>query len=992
VRLSLRAVNDSPRQGTEAMIGSTDRTKGAGRLAAACAVAVAAQLCLASGASANTFAANPGSLGNIPDGTAGVPGSYGAPLNVTFGASGMGTGVPDLVAVTITASHSFVGDLDVVLIAPNGTTTKTILSRTGASGAGDDGDDSDLAGTYTFSDRAPAAPTWWAAAAGTVGGQIVGGSYRASTPGGPGAGANTTITPAFSAIPSMNGTWTLRVRDGAAVDTGAITAASLDLVGDVVATPGSLGQIPDGPGSIGTFGAPLNVTFPVSGQPTAAPASLRVTMTFSPAHTWAGDVEAVLVAPGGTEATIFSRTGSNGASDPGDNSNLTGPYSFLDGTPNSWWAAATSAATTDDPLAPASYRSSTAGGAPGGGATTSLISQFSGVTNPNGTWTLRFRDAASGDLGSVSAATLSLFPGTDSTAPAGPTFTASDPPSPSNSNTPKLQGNAEAGSTVRIYDDGFCTGLPSFVGTAAAFTGAGIPVTVPSDSPNTFSAQAYDTSGNVSGCTAVPLSYTEDSTPQALAPTLTQPTSPANNNFPALHGSGAEGGSTVKVFASTICDGPQLFDGTAAQFNGARIPGFEVLNDTSDTYTVNATDLAGNVSPCSNAITYVEDSTALAPTLTATVPASPSIDASPEVKGSGAEAGSTVTIYGDATCAGTVLGSGPAANFNGATGITATVTSNATTTLRATVTDTVNNVSLCSPTSVAYTHDSIAPSAPILVSTNPASPSNDDTIAVNGSAEAGSTVRLYGSADCSPPVAFTGTAAELAGAGIAVDVPENATTSIRATATDLAGNLSTCSAPITYVEDSTSLPPSLTATDPASPANENAPKVKGSAEAGSAVKLFTTSDCSGTSGATGTAAELAGAGIGFSVADNSTTAIRAVATDPVGNVSVCSAPISYAEVTPDQTPPQTSIGSKPDATVKTKGKSAAYSISFSANEAATFRCSLDGAAFTACASPATGKAKNGSHTFSVVATDTAGNPDPTPASATWKVKRKKRKH
>ena len=48
--------------------------------------------------------------------------------------------------------------------------------------------------------------------------------------------------------------------------------------------------------------------------------------------------------------------------------------------------------------------------------------------------------------------------------------------------------------------------------------------------------------------------------------------------------------------------------------------------------------------------------------------------------------------------------------------------------------------------------------------------------------------------------------------------------------------------------------PSLTDTDPDSPANDNNPEVKGSAEAGSTVSIYSTSDCSGAPLATGTAA------------------------------------------------------------------------------------------------------------------------------------------
>jgi hypothetical protein len=59
-------------------------------------------------------------------------------------------------------------------------------------------------------------------------------------------------------------------------------------------------------------------------------------------------------------------------------------------------------------------------------------------------------------------------------------------------------------------------------------------------------------------------------------------------------------------------------------------------------------------------------------------------------------------------------------------------------------------------------------------------------------------------------------------------------------------------------------------------------------------------------------------------------------------------------------------------------------FSFSANESASFTCSLDGAAYTSCDSPTRySDLDPGWHTFAVRATDAAGNVDPSPAETRW---------
>ena len=85
----------------------------------------------------------------------------------------------------------------------------------------------------------------------------------------------------------------------------------------------------------------------------------------------------------------------------------------------------------------------------------------------------------------------------------------------------------------------------------------------------------------------------------------------------------------------------------------------------------------------------------------------------------------------------------------------------------------------------------------------------------------------------------------------------------------------------------------------------------------------------------------------------------------------------------DTDPPETSFGKAP----KGKLKKPKTTIEFSSDEAgSTFQCKLDKKPSAACTSPhKLKKLKPGKHTFSVFATDRAGNADATPAVAKFKV-------
>lgn len=198
---------------------------------------------------------------------------------------------------------------------------------------------------------------------------------------------------------------------GASLLTGAATSATAGEAGGTDATfPGTgFGAIADGGSGCGPSpGAARDVTFDVSGMPARGLSDVRINaLQLSPAHQFVGDLVVTLIAPNSASGVLFGRTGAATAAAFGDGSNVAGPYTFADDAAGGWWAAAAAAAETD-PIPPGFYRTSAIGGAGGTGANTSLTLAFSGVSDPNGTWTLRFTDGCQGDVGSVSAATLGL--------------------------------------------------------------------------------------------------------------------------------------------------------------------------------------------------------------------------------------------------------------------------------------------------------------------------------------------------------------------------------------------------------------------------------------------------------------------------------------------------------------------------------------------------------------------------------------------------------
>ena len=442
-----------------------------------------------------------------------------------------------------------------------------------------------------------------------------------------------------------------------------------------------------------------------------------------------------------------------------------------------------------------------------------------------------------------------------------------------------------------------------------------------------FSVTATDAAGNVSAPAS--FAWTVDLTPP-VATITASPASPTSQTTASFSFVSSQAGSTfsckLDAGASGACASPQSYSGLAAG---------------SHTFAVTAVDPAGNASAPAS-YTWTIDLTALLVTITASPP-NPSNQATASFSFGASTAGSTFSCSLDAAAAAACTS--PQSYTGLAAGSHA---------FSVTATDPTGKVS--SPASFTWTIDLTAP----VVSLTAAPPAltNQTTATFSfSSSEAGSTFSCRldsgAAAPCTSPRNYSG----LVAGGHTFTV----------TATDPAGNLA-APASFTWTIDATA-PVATVTTSPPNPTNQTTASFSFSSS-----KAGSTFNCKLD---TGTAAACTSPQ-GYSALAAGSHTFTVTATDAAGNAS---APASFAW-TIDLTPPVATItASPPNPTTLTTA-----SFSFTSNQAgSTFRCTLDAGAAAACTSPQSysGLAIGG-HTFSVTATDQAGNVSAA-ASFTWTI-------
>jgi hypothetical protein len=170
-------------------------------------------------ASAGTYT-SPGGL--IPDNQPGNP------LVITFNVTDVG--LVQHVDLTLTGfNHTWVGDMIATLSGPGDVVSADIMRRMGATTSSGVGDSANFAGTYRFIDSGvDPVPIVAAQTATTF--NLPSGDYWATTLGTvTNAGNKVTLNSVF-ATTLAPGTWTLRISDNAALDSGSFASATLNVV------------------------------------------------------------------------------------------------------------------------------------------------------------------------------------------------------------------------------------------------------------------------------------------------------------------------------------------------------------------------------------------------------------------------------------------------------------------------------------------------------------------------------------------------------------------------------------------------------------------------------------------------------------------------------------------------------------------------------------------------------------------------------------------
>ncbi|PWU16955.1 MAG: hypothetical protein C5B49_09795 [Bdellovibrio sp.] len=543
--------------------------------------------------------------------------------------------------------------------------------------------------------------------------------------------------------------------------------------------------------------------------------------------------------------------------------------------------------------------------------------------------------------------------------PATPTITSpASNPLTNNANSITISGGCQTNATVNL--SGSATSSATCVASSYSMT-----INKSADGTYDFSVSQTDQAGNASG--SITQVWTRDTVAPA-APTVTKPTS---NPY-------TSGDTNVTVQGDCEATATVHMAGDSAQNQvcpGTAVYSFDVSKTVDGTYnyTLTQTDTAGNTSAATN-FQWTRDTTVpFTPLMT-----SPSAD--PCYSNT-----SSITLV--AICDATISPTAAVVNLSGDL-VASDVTSPAGSLSQdcpagGTVTFVVskpvdgtynffttqynpNNGLSSASDSQQWIRITTPPAAPTITnpSTNPfTAPGN---LTISGGCQNNATVNLTGDSTqslvCSSS-SYTFTVVK----------SSDATYNFTLKQTDLAGNVSTATT-LQWIRNSNSLTPPTITTPSTNPyiSNSTSLVLSGACTAGYLVTLSGVSASAVTTPAGSLNQTCNGSGTySYIIAETTNQTYSLSLTQTFNSVTSSAATLSW---TLDTVAPIASFSSTPAATNLNNAASFSFTSNESGSEVITFKCKLDTGSYASCTSPVTySSLTNASHTFSVIATDQAGN-------------------
>ncbi len=430
----------------------------------------------------------------------------------------------------------------------------------------------------------------------------------------------------------------------------------------------------------------------------------------------------------------------------------------------------------------------------------------------------------------------SIFVTVDTALPAAPAITSPASGTATNNVTPTASGTAEANSQVKIYDGDITLGgtqtntVTAASGTFKTATATGITVTTSGATAGSISIQqtvTLGTSATIVGTPSVSKSGTVGAgltlgTPTvSITPTTSSTTKTITITLPFSTTAAITGASigtlnvsfnlgtasTASIATATGSPSARLIGTATADGSGAWSLTLSTLTEGSHSLVATATDASGNVSPKSTAVSITVDT--IVPTVLISSPtAGASINSTqPNITGTSADAGGSGIQKVEVS-----IDSGA---FQLATGTTSwsfvpsSALSDGSHTIVAKATDNAGN-SATSPIRT-ITVDTVPPAAPIITSPADGITTLEDKPLISGTAEVGSTVRVFEGAT------LIGTSATVPASGAWSVAPTSSLSAgshtLTAKATDSAGNISPASSGITITIQPQKLPDFITGWD-----------------------------------------------------------------------------------------------------------------------------------------------------------------------------------